>query len=421
MHYEEKLGNGLLLRTVKDENDIKRYVAFNTDFNNANEGLNTDCLLRHFPGASYADYLLIEDEQTGEIVATTCLIPWQFSYEGITLRAAQMEQVLSHPSYRRHGLVKILIKRFMQMVVERQYDLSFLWGIPYYYRQYGYSYSIEGDTREALPAWRIPDALGSETGTYRLRKAALEDAPVLTEIYHNAMQSLQFYTLRSQEHWKYLLEWAKFPVQIVEDQRTGQAAGYIGLGKQEYNASVQILESGITNQEVGFAVLRALKSEAGGEMHVGWPQNSTLARLAHTLGSVTLPGGQWLLHIPSPAGFLSRIAPVLERRLAASDCEGLTKDLIINLFRQAYKLCFKSGKLVQVESMGFVDSSMGADGGDLCIPTDAFIRLVFGYRSLDELMDAWPDIVMKAESRHLVDVLFPRIASYFYTTYNFFG
>jgi len=28
MRYEEKLGNGLLLRTVKDDNDIKRYVAF---------------------------------------------------------------------------------------------------------------------------------------------------------------------------------------------------------------------------------------------------------------------------------------------------------------------------------------------------------------------------------------------------------
>ena len=421
MYYEEKLGNGLLLRSVRDENDIRRYAAFNANFNNANEGLNSDLLLRHFPGGSYDDYLLTEDEQSGEIVATSCLIPWQFSYEGITLRAAQLEQVLSHPGYRHHGLVKILIKRFMQMVVERQYDLSFIWGIPYYYRQYGYAYCIEGDTRESLPAWRIPAALESEAGAYRLRKATLEDAPVLTQIYHNAMQSLQFYTLRSQEHWQYLLEWAKFPVQIVEDLRTGQAAGYIGLGMQEHGASVQVFESGITNQAAGFAVLQALKAGGSGEVHVAWPQNSTLARLAHTLGSVTLPGGQWLFNLHSPTGFLTRIAPVLERRLAVSDCEGLTKDLIINLFRQAYSLHFKSGKLVQVEPLGFVDSSMGADGGDLCIPPDAFVRLVLGYRGLDELVDAWPDIVMKAGSRRLVDVLFPRLASYFYTTYSYFG
>jgi hypothetical protein len=307
------------------------------------------------------------------------------------------------------------------MVVEHQYDLSFLWGIPYYYRQYGYAYCVEGDWYESLPAWRIPDAAESESGAYRLRQATLEDVPVLTEIYHNANQPLQFYKLRSQEHWKYMLEWTKFQVQIVESQTTGQAAGYIGLGKPEYPARIQILESGISNQEAGFAVLRALKVGAGGDVRLCWPQNSTLARLAHTLGSVTRPGGQWLLHIPAPAGFLTRIAPVLERRLAASDCEGLTKDLIINLFRQAYKLVFKSGKLVQVESLGFVDSSMGADGGDLCIPPDAFIRLVFGYCSLDELRDAWPDIVMKARSRHLVDVLLPRMASYFYTTYGYFG
>jgi len=421
MYYEEKLDNGLLLSSIRDERDIERYAAFNSEFNNANEGINSDLLIRRFPGATYDDYLFIEDTHTGQVVATICLIPWQFSFEGIAQRAAQLELVLSHPKYCRQGLVKILIKRFKQMVVECQYDLSFIWGIPYYYRQYGYAYCIEDSTFESLPIWRIPDALECETGAYKLRKAVLEDVPVLTEIYHNAMQSLQFYTLRSQEHWKYLLEWAKFPVQVVEDQRTRHAAGYIGLGKQTYNTSVQIFESGITNQEVGFAVLRALKAEVGGEIQVSWPQNSTLARLARSLGSVTLPGSQWLLHIPDPAGFLAKIGPAIEQRLAASDCKDLTEDLTINLFRQAFRLRFKSGKLVGVDAMGFVDSSMGADGGDLCIPPEAFVRLLLGYRGLDELRDAWPDIVLKAKSRHMVDVLFPKIASYFTPTYNYFG
>ena len=64
---------------------------------------------------------------------------------------------------------------------------------------------------------------------------------------------------------------------------------------------------------------------------------------------------------------------------------------------------------------------MGADGGDLCIPPDAFVRLVFGYRSLDELFDAWPDITIKVESRRLVEVLFPRLDAYFHATYQVFG
>jgi len=64
---------------------------------------------------------------------------------------------------------------------------------------------------------------------------------------------------------------------------------------------------------------------------------------------------------------------------------------------------------------------MGADGGDLCIPPDAFVRLLLGYRGLDALTDAWPDIVVKPQALPLVNALFARINSYLYATYAHFG
>jgi hypothetical protein len=76
---------------------------------------------------------------------------------------------------------------------------------------------------------------------------------------------------------------------------------------------------------------------------------------------------------------------------------------------------------MQVAPLGFVDASMGADGGDLCIPPDAFVRLVLGYRDLDELGDAWPDIVVKAQSRYLLQALFPKMTSYFWMPYLYYG
>jgi hypothetical protein len=419
VYFEQKLENGLLLRTVKDERDVERYITFNTKFNNVSEGLNSELLLHHFPGASFDDYLLIEDPHTGEIVSTTCLIPWELKYEGVSLRAAQLEQVLSHPDYRRHGLVRIQIKRFMQMVSERQFDLSYIWGIPYYYRQYGYAYCIDGSIFEALPAWRIPEASEGLSDPYTLRTASLEHIPALMEIYDKAASLLQFYAARSQSHWQYLLEKARFPTRVVEDVRTRQVVGYVACVKQANN-HITVVESGILNQDAGLAVLRALRNETGGEILVGWPKNNTLARLARNYGSVTQPGCQWLLHITDLTGFLTKITPVLERRLIASDCAGLTKNIIINLFRQAYKLRFVSGKLEKVEALGFVDSSMGADGGDLCIPPEALVRLISGFRSLEELRDAWPDIVVKAGSRRIIEVLFPKMDSYLSTIYAYF-
>ncbi len=82
---------------------------------------------------------------------------------------------------------------------------------------------------------------------------------------------------------------------------------------------------------------------------------------------------------------------------------------------------FAAGALIDVDAIGFVDSSMGADGGDLCIPPDAFVRLALGYRGLAALWDAWPDIVVREESRRLLDILFPELTSYLCTPYFYLG
>ena len=90
----------------------------------------------------------------------------------------------------------------------------------------------------------------------------------------------------------------------------------------------------------------------------------------------------------------------------------MSADLVINLFSRAYALRLAAGRLLGVDELGFVDASLGADGGDLCIPSDGFVRLLSGYRTLGDLHDAWPDTVVRAERRAVVEALFPRIASY---------
>ena len=204
-------------------------------------------------------------------------------------------------------------------------------------------------------------------------------------------------------------------------QRDGHIIGYVCIRKLDNDQAIRVVESGITSHDVGLAVLRVLKAESGGEIQLSLPQTSTLIQIARSLGSVTLPAYQWLLRIPELPRLLSKLRPVLGRRLLASAFAGFTGDVCINLFRKALTLHFEEGKLMKVNPAGFVDYSVGADGGDLCIPPDAFVRLVFGYRELDELRDAWPDIVVKAESRHLIDVLFPRMISHFCMPWAYCG
>jgi hypothetical protein len=177
-----------------------------------------------------------------------------------------------------------------------------------------------------------------------------------------------------------------------------------------------VQESGITAHEVALAGLGRLKDEGAPEVQVVGPTSGSLVRLARSLGGMSQPVDQWLWHVPNVAGLLSKLKPVLEWRLAHSDCAATTVQVVLNLYRQAYALKIDRGRL-SIEPLGFVDASMGADGGDLCIPPEAFLRLLFGYRRLDELTDAWPDIRFKPASRYLWEILFPALDAHILMPY----
>jgi hypothetical protein len=219
------------------------------------------------------------------------------------------------------------------------------------------------------------------------------------------------YTVRNPDYWRFMLNAACFPVRVVEEARAHRPAGYVITHERPEQHSIEVSESAIPGHAAAMAVLWQLKAEVDGEIQLAGSEANMLVRLGRSLGATPLPRYQWLLRITDMAAFLHKVGPVLERRLATSDCSGLSAEVCINLYRESFLLRFTAGRLERVQPLGFVDASLGADGGDLCIPTEAFVRLVFGYRTLDDLRDAWPDIVVKAQRRHVLDVLFPRMTS----------
>ncbi len=431
--YECPLGDGLILRSVRDERDAQRYIAFFARYHTPISVRTADILLHRHPHGSPADYLFVEDQRTGEMVSTTGLIPWRCSLDGVTLSVAQLEMVVTQRSYRHRGLIRAQVRRFHEMVSERGYDLSVIEGIPYYYRQYGYTYAVDHRAYDALPAWRIPEIPADLAERYVLRPAAEEDAPLLNRLYTEGMAGVQFAALRDETYWRFLLRHAHFPARLLEERPGGRVVGYVVAVPIREGRGIRVLEAAVPGREAGLAVLAALAAEAArspgprGEIQLGWPASAALVQLARSLGSAPLPAYQWLLRIPDAGRFLERIAPCLERRLAASDCAGLTADLCLNLYREAYLLHFRAGKLEAVERPGFVDYSMGAEGEDLPdhstvgIPPEAFVRLATGYRTLEELSDAWPDIVVRPAMRRVVEVLFPRLSAYFCMPYLYLG
>jgi hypothetical protein len=112
---------------------------------------------------------------------------------------------------------------------------------------------------------------------------------------------------------------------------------------------------------------------------------------------------------------------VLERRLLHSHVRGLSTDFVLNLFAEAWVLRFRDGKLEEVAPAGFLDTSMGGEGGTLNIPPDAWVRLLFGDRDIDVLYESWPDILVKPGDKNLVRTLFPRMEAYLYPAHHYYG
>jgi len=415
------IGQGITLRTVGDERDIERYAAFHTNYEKPLWGITCDNLLRFHPEISYDDFLLVEDQTAEQIVSTTCIIPWRCRYEDVNLKVAMLEMVLTHPEYRRRGYVRAQFEQLHQMCKDRRFDLSIIWGIPYYYRRYGYSYAIDLYKADLLAARAVPGPYDDPKCPYTLRDAVQDDLPMLGRLYEDSTAVVQLIDCRDPAYWKFLLGRMQYPVQAVLDKRDGRIAGYVCIDRESTRGETIVLESAVASQDVGMFILRELASGCQGNIRLSWPETSTLVQIARSLGSAALPGGQWLLRIVDISGLLLKIKPVLERRIAASAFAGFTADVCLNLYREAFMLRFKEGKLLKVESLGFVDYSNDADGGDIGIPADAFVRLVFGYRKLDQMLDAWPDIRVKPEARYLVDVLFPKMTSYFCMPWRYYG
>lgn len=407
------LGGGLVLHSVQSEQDAQRYAAFNREVVSEVQGVTCAQLLAHHPVMRWDDFLMVEDETNGTVVSTTCLIPWHCRIGSVELQVAMLEMVATHPDYRHRGLVRAQIDHFHVLAAAQAFDLCIIEGIPYYYRQFGYGYAGDHWASDGLALARVPD--GGTLPSLRLRPAGVADIPHLSRFYDAAMGQLSAWTQRSAAEWRYLLEVAGYPAAMVEDAAGGEPLGYVVGRKQK--AMLHIVESGIPAAATALALLQSWKSAGMGEAILGWPAQGTLVQVARTLGSAPRPADQWLLRVVDWPRFLLKLGPVWAARLAGSAYAGLNADLTVNLYRQAYGLRFEDGQLAAVEAMGFVDASMGADGGDLCIPPDAFVRLLLGYRNLDQLGDAWPDLVVRPARRHLVQTLCPQSASYFWMPY----
>ena len=131
--------------------------------------------------------------------------------------------------------------------------------------------------------------------------------------------------------------------------------------------------------------------------------------LGQALAPYYEPPSAWYIRVPDLPVFIWHVAPVLERRLAASPVARYTGELRVTFYRSGLRMAFDSGRLLQVEPWRAPDFGSAPDAG---FPALVFLQLLLGYRSLGNLRQTFPDVWASQNVALLLDSLFPARASW---------
>ncbi len=381
----------------------------------------TRSLILHHPHTRPCEWPYIEDEATGQIVSALCLIPWTWQYDGVTLNAGEMGIVGTLEPYRRRGLIRVLDGYFKDLLREGEYDLSHIQGIPYYYRQFGYEYTLPLEGGWQIRTDQIPGDVPAHAQAFSFRPATTADIPALARWYDDAARDLNISAARSEAIWCYLLDQQASTATgaetwiVLDSQNT--SVGYFRVAKFGFGTGLIVDESSRLSHPAtlaAFGKIRALCLEQDKPyIRLSASDVSPLVKVARAWGAHSEGRYAWQIMLVDVARLLRKIAPVLERRIAASAFAGMTETVTINLYREAFELEVVGGRIQAVRAVGF----RPWETTSINIPPMQFTPLVLGYRSREELHACYPDVNIRGQSAYLVDVLFPKMEAFIYTEY----
>ena len=427
-----RLEDGLVLRRgrAEDADALSDFTALHVGPESPDEGMRhwtRDLMAGGLPGFGPHDFTLGEDTRTGAIVSTRNLISQTWSYEGVEFPAGRIELVGTDPEYRLRGLMRAQLETVHRWSAERGEAVQGITGIPWFYRRFGYEMAIEHTGGRTAAAEDVP-APGPGDAPYTLREATGDDIPFLAQTYRRSTRRLAVSCVRDEEAWRYELsgrrEGAMFRLDaLVVESPDACPAGYVllmpGLDGGIITAAAFEVADGFSWKSVTPSVLRHVREigrrrATGGRLDVlrldFGSEHPSYEAAGDALSGFERPYA-WYVRVPDVPGFVRRVGPVLERRLAGSFAAGHTGDLLLSFFDGGLRLAFREGRLAASESWtpGARDNRLAPKERDALFPGLTFLQLLFGYRSVADLEYAFPDCIVSSDrSRALLDALFPK-------------
>lgn len=438
-----KTNNNLLESPVLLENDLllRRSHAGDTDqlakFNGRIHGDNEDdieyvdawtrdLMSGKHPTHHPEDFTIVEEKKTGKIVSAMNLISQVWSYDGIPFGVGRPELVGTDPAYRNRGLVRKQFEVIHGWSRQQGELLQAITGIPYFYRLFGYEMAVELAGRRLGFESHLPALGEKETEEYLIRPTVPGELKRIAQIYDASASTVRLHCVRDLDEWRYELDGRRendvnrsvIRSIVHRDQLLGYLLHPPFLWNDSMNLTGIELVRGASWQNIMPAVIRFLWKQG---QEYAKAKGKTCRAFGMQLGSDHLayqvcldrlpqisPPYAWYLRVADLAGFLKKITPALESHLENSNCSGYAGILKLGFYTRQIALEFKKGKITNIASSR-LDQWDKVDAG---FPGLTFLQLLFGYRSREELVFAFPDCWVNKDYRALMDALFPKKISH---------
>jgi len=352
-------------------------------------------------GMSPSDYAVaVVDDR---VVATVGLLATTLRVGTVSLPVGQPEYVATDPGYRGHGLAGRLLSRVQEWSEARQDLVEVIAGIRYFYRQFGYSYGL---VRPPELAVRPEHHLAMPPG-WHVRSADAGDIDRIRALEATAQAGADVAMPFADNLWPSFLVLPAAPLLVaVGDGRVGGVARLrVAPGSPVY---VQALAAeGVQAVE---ALLEGVRATYPGTTMVVAERCGSAVRAIVGEGASLVSGRKSLYaRVPSLAGLLGALIPVLDERLSGSALAAESGDLDISLYTTSVRLRYERGRIASVTAGAAIHEpdqvrALGAAGA-VGIPPELVTELVFGEGGVLALEDH-PDVYL-GRSRPLMAALFP--------------
>lgn len=435
--YTHTLADGYLLRwaTSADADAYaalaeKSFVISHLGINNPNVGLYARDMCSGQHPLCQPNDIAVVCAPDGRMVAAAALQHQPLQYAGITLSVGRPELVCSDPDVRQRGFVREIMHLLHHKSALRGDVMQAITGIPNYYHQFGYVWSIDYNAYARIAFTDIPasDMLLS------IRRARPDEYDTFFALYDNERTQRQVLmsTPFSQAYYQHGLTTTCSREQHVPHficDENAQIIGFILL--LPYGDE----DGGVCVTGLGFADSHAPQTWFVPTMHAlrrfvpqlakphpaypdtthvfvqldGQPQWQALLQY-HSIKYRYEAPYTWYIRVADFAKLLWQVRTALETRLAQSALRGYTGNLVIWFFRDGIELTWQHGTLISITPWQKPDYG---ESHHATYPPGILAQQLFGWRSYHEL-HAWrPDVWVQPPMIPLMDTLFPAQHSWF--------